>query len=111
MKSQEHINLEIVKPYFLSLPKVTELSIPKFQDELYNLNCMIYNYYDFLDYEPMNVDKEVQRLDAVDVTTALAILTMVFREDHFSNGAIYERIKDGTLDKIIARIQQILNDN
>lgn len=111
MKSQEPINIEKVKSYFSSLPKATDLSIQKFEDELYNLNCMIFNYYDYLEFEPMNVDKELQKLDTVDITTAFAILTMVFREDHFINGAIKKRIKDGTLDRIIIRIQLLLNDN
>lgn len=104
------INYEVTKNYFLSLLKAKELPIYKFCDELYKMNCMLSNYYDYLEYEPMDVDKEMQRIDTVDFVTAFAILTMVFREDYFCNGAIIRRVEDGTLDEIINKIKTLFNE-
>lgn len=59
-----------------------------------------------------NIAMQFHKLGLIDEYT-LSIIPTILGDGIklFSNGAIYERIKDGTLDKIIARIQQILNDN
>lgn len=99
----------MVKKYFQDLPLITESTVNKFQNDLHKMDCMIPHYYEYLIYTPMNVELEVQRIENVDLITAFAILTMVFREDHFINGIILKRVEDGTLDRIINRIKMLLD--
>lgn len=66
-----------------------------------------YNYYVYLS-EPIDCDKELLRLPDADYEMCCVLLTMLLREDHFSNGSFGERIQSGVVDRIISRMITLL---
>ena len=82
-------------------------------EELYYdlLDCMgdlKSNYYDYMTTEPINCEIELNRLPAADYDLCAALLTMLLREDHFSNGALRERYEAGQVDAILYRMIALL---
>ena len=67
------------------------------------------NYYDYMTTEPINCDMELQRLPDADYDLCAALLTMLLREDHFSNGALRARYEAGQVDAILYRMITLLN--
>ena len=67
------------------------------------------NYYDYMSTEPINCDMELQRLPDADYDLCAALLTMLLREDHFSNGALRVRYEAGQVDAILYRMITLLN--
>lgn len=67
------------------------------------------NYWDYMTTEPINCDIELRRLPNADYDLCTALLTMLLREDHFSNGALQERYKAGQVDAILSRMILLLN--
>lgn len=68
-----------------------------------------YHYYDYLTTNPMNCDKELERLDSANYDLSCALLTMLLREDHFSNGSIVRRIESGQVSSIIEHMISMLS--
>ena len=66
-----------------------------------------YNYCVYLS-EPIDCEKELLRLPDADYMTCCVLLTMLLREDHFSNGVFEERVNSGVVDKIIGRMITLL---
>lgn len=66
-----------------------------------------YNYYVYLS-EPIDCDKELLRLPDADYEMCCILLTMLLREDHFSNGSFGERVQSGVVDRIISRMITLL---
>ena len=66
------------------------------------------NYYDYMTTEPINCDMELQRLPDADYDLCAALLTMLLREDHFSNGALRMRYEAGQVDAILHRMIELL---
>ena len=62
------------------------------------------NYWDYMTTEPINCDIELSRLPNADYDLCTALLTMLLREDHFSNGALQERYEAGQVDAILSRM-------
>lgn len=70
-------------------------------EELGNLK---YNYGDYMTTAPINCDRELERLPEADYALATALLTMLLREDHFSNGALRRRLASGQLNAVLSRM-------
>lgn len=66
-----------------------------------------YNYYVYLS-APIDCDKELLRLPDADYEMCCVLLTMLLREDHFSNGSFGERVQSGVVDRIINRMITLL---
>ena len=66
------------------------------------------NYYDYALTHPMNCDEELKRLPHADYELCTALLTMLLREDHFSNGSFLNRGRDGQVQPIIDRMIELL---
>lgn len=66
-----------------------------------------YNYYVYLS-EPIDCDKELLRLPDADYEMCCVLLTMLLREDHFSNVSFEERVQSGVVDRIINRMITLL---
>lgn len=66
-----------------------------------------YNYCVYLS-EPIDCDKELLRLPDADYEMCCVLLTMLLREDHFSNGSFEERVHSGVVDRIISRMITLL---
>ena len=52
------------------------------------------NYWDYMITEPIDCDKELERIPDADYELCTALLTMILREDHFSNGQLRVRYED-----------------
>ena len=65
-----------------------------YEDELYRFlesnGMIVYNYGEYLK-SPFDVDFELNKLDSFDLETCCALITMIFREDHFNNGTFERR--------------------
>lgn len=58
---------------------------------------------------PINCDQELLRLPTADYDLCCALLTMLLREDYFSNGSFDRRQRRGQVKPIIERIIALLN--
>ena len=55
---------------------------------LEDMNALKTNYWDYMTTEPIDYDVELERLSEADFDLCAALLTMLLREDHFSNGSL-----------------------
>lgn len=67
------------------------------------------DYHNYMTTTPINCDKELQRLPAADYDLCCALITMLLREDHFSNGSFEKRQRSGQVKTIIERIIYLLS--
>ena len=66
------------------------------------------NYNDYMTTGPINVEKELERLPGADYDLCVAFLTMLLREDHFSNGSFERRYRNGQVTAIVKRMIKLL---
>ena len=66
------------------------------------------NYSDYLITEPINYDMELERLQGADFDLATALLTMLLKEEQFSNGSLKIRHQNGEVNAVLHRIIQTL---
>jgi len=66
------------------------------------------DYYTYSITQPMNCDDELKRLPHADYELCTALLTMLLREDHFSNGSFMRRGRSGQVQPIIDRMIELL---
>ncbi len=83
-------------------------------EELYyslleNMGDLKRNYWDYMITEPINCDKELERLSEADYELCTALLTMLLREDHFSNGSLRIRYEAGQVDAVLSRMIETLS--
>lgn len=88
-------------------PNTAEL----YYDLLERMGDLKRNYWDYMSTEPINCDIELKRLSEADYDLCAALLTMLLREDHFSNGALRERYEAGQIDAILCRMIALLKVN
>ena len=90
-------------------------SIPTLADTYYealgDINAIKYDYYDYMVTEPINTDEELKRLPSADYDLCCALITMLLREDHFSNGSFGERFENGNVTPIVERMIALLKDS
>ena len=80
-----------------------------YYDLLERMGDLKRNYWDYMSSEPINCNIELQRLPTADYDLCAALLTMLLREDHFSNGALRERYEAGQVDAILHRLIALLS--
>ena len=80
----------------------------QYYDLLERMGDLKKNYWDYMLTEPINCDIELKRLPMADYDLCAALLTMLLREDHFSNGALRERYEVGQVDAILRRMSNLL---
>ena len=80
----------------------------QYYDLLERMGDLKKNYWDYMSTEPVNCDIELKRLPEADYDLCAALLTMLLREDHFSNGALRERYEAGHVDAILYRMIALL---
>lgn len=71
-------------------------------------NLLKNDYTSYMMTHPINCDIELLRLPSSDYDLCCALLTMLFREDHFCNGALEDRIRNGDVKCVIDRLISIL---
>jgi hypothetical protein len=59
--------------------------------------------------EPINCSEELKRVFNADYDLCAALLTMVLREDHFSNGSFKRRFASGQVLPILKRMMDVLS--
>ena len=69
------------------------------------------NYHEYMTTAPVNCDKELLRLPEADFALCCALLTMLLREDYFSNGSFMLRMRKGQIRPIIERILYLLKND
>lgn len=80
-----------------------------YQELLNKVGSIKYSYGDYMTTEPINCDIELNRTATADWDLCCALLTMLFREDHFSQyGCFDNRYKKGDVQRIINRMVDIL---
>lgn len=75
-----------------------------FYDVLGKCDALKVNYIEYATTAPINCDKELLRLPTADYDLCCALLTMLLREDHFSNGSFEMRQRCGQVKSIVERI-------
>lgn len=93
----------------LSSDKV--LRIELFYDILEECGALKYNYVDYAITHPVDCNRELLRLPDADYHTCCALLTMLLREDHFSEGSFDERQRNGEVRPIVDRMIALLKAN
>ena len=79
-----------------------------FYDILEECGDLKFNYYDYATTHPIDCRQELRRLPTADYDTCCALLTMLLREDHFSNGSFGERQRNGEVKPIVDRMISLL---
>ncbi len=79
-----------------------------FYDILEECGDLKFNYYDYATTHPIDCRQEFLRLSTADYNTCCALLTMLLREDHFSNGSFREHQRAGEVKPIIDRMITLL---
>ena len=63
----------------------------------------------YMTTEPIHCDKELERLPEADYDLCCALLTMLLREDHFSNSSFDGRYQAGQVQPILQRMIDLLS--
>lgn len=79
-----------------------------FHETLEKCGDLKVNYNDYATTHPINCKQELLRLPTADYDTCCALLTMLLREDHFSNGSFEERQRNGEVKPIVDRMIALL---
>ncbi len=89
--------------YVRDNPNIEEV----YYELLHDVGCDGMHYWDYMhngDEEGISIDDEMKYLKEGDFFYACALLTAILREDHFSNGAIYERLERGQVAEVLNRM-------
>lgn len=81
-----------------------------YYDQLQNVDMIVYDYGSYLVTEPINVDEELRRVFDADFDLCRALLTMLFREDHFDNGSFDYRVERGDVKLIVERMRDLIRE-
>lgn len=93
--------------YVIDHPNTDEL------EELYykllkDMEDLKHNYSDYM--ITCSIDKELERLPEADYELSTALLTMLLREDYFSNGSLMRRYESGQLNTVLMRMIETLKN-
>lgn len=70
------------------------------------------NYGDYMTTAPINCNEELKRVATADYDLCCALMTMLFREDHFAQyGCFDNRYRQGDVQPIIDRMVELLKVN
>lgn len=79
-----------------------------FYDVLEECQDLKFNYHEYASTHPIDCRQELLRLPSADYDTCCALLTMLLREDHFSNGSFEQRQRAGQVKPIVDRMITLL---
>ena len=82
----------------------------KYYELLENMGDLKTDYHTYATTEPINCDKELERVPKADYELCTALLTMILREDHFSNGSFERRQRIGQVTTILNRMIETLSN-
>ena len=78
------------------------------RETIYKCNLLKNDYSSYMTTHPINCNIELLRLSSSNYDLCCALLTMLFREDHFCNGAFEDRIRNGDIKRVIDRLISVL---
>ena len=92
--------------------EVLELKDP--QEDLYvnllrKIGDLKNNYGDYMSTEPLDYNKELKRIPSADYELCTALLFMILREDHFTNGSFDWRFADDQVLLVLERMKYVLS--
>lgn len=91
---------------------ILELRDPRedlYADLLKTMGDLKTNYGDYMITEPIDCKEELKRVPGADYELCTALLTMLLREDHFSNGSFDRRFADGQVLPVLVRMKEVLS--
>ena len=97
------------------LRKIQEiLELKNSQENLYvdllkTMGDLKTNYGDYMITEPIDCDEELERIPRADYELCTVLLTMLLREDHFSNGSFDRRFAAGQVLPVLVRMKDVLS--
>ena len=75
---------------------------------LEEIGALDFHYYDKMTTSPIDVTVELGRLPQADFSLCGTLLTMLLREDHFSEGSFDKRFRNGEVTPIVERMIKLL---
>lgn len=81
-----------------------------YYEQLESLEMIKYDYGSYLITEPINIEVELRRVHEADFELCCALLTMLFREDHFDNGSFDHRVERGDVKMIVERMRDLIRE-
>ena len=87
----------------------TVLRVELFYDILEECDALKLNYSEYATTLPIDCRQELLRLPTADYDTCCAFLTMLLREDHFSNGSFERRQRAGEVRSIVDKMIALLS--
>ena len=81
-----------------------------YYDQLESLDMLVYDYGSYMITEPLDVDEELRRVFDADFDLCRALLTLLFREDHFNNGSFDTRVARGDVKLIVERMRDLIRE-
>ena len=97
------------------LRKIQEiLELKNSQENLYvdllkTMGDLKTNYGDYMITEPIDCDEELERIPRADYELCTVLLTMLLREDHFSNGSFERRFAEEQVLPVLVRMKDVLS--
>lgn len=91
--------------------EILEFKNPKenlYADLLKTMGDLKNNYGDYMITEPIDCDEELERIPKADYELCTALLTILLREDHFSNGSFERRFAKGQVLPVLVRMKDVL---
>ena len=82
----------------------------KYYELLENMGDLKTDYHTYATTEPINCDKELERVPNADYELCTALLTMILREEHFSYGSFERRQRLGQVNAILKRMLETLSN-
>ena len=79
-----------------------------YTEVLEEIGALDYRYYDKMTTSPIDVKEELKRLPQADFSMCGTLLTMLLREDHFSEGIFGKRFREGDVTPIVERMIHLL---
>lgn len=80
-----------------------------YADLLKTMGDLKNNYGDYMITEPIDCNEELKRVPGADYELCTALLTMLLRENHFSNGSFGRRFADGQVLPVLVRMKDVLS--
>lgn len=87
----------------------TVLRVELFYDILEECGALKLNYSEYATTHPIDCSQELLQLPTADYDTCCALLTMLLREDHFSNGSFERRQQAGEVRPIVDKMIALLS--
>lgn len=86
--------------------------VTAYYDALEEIGDLKKDYVDYMETHPVDADYELKKVPDADYYMLCALLTMLLREDYFTNGKFERRQRNGQVEGIINRMTDLLkNDN